>query len=400
MTDSPILDPPGPVVDWRGRLQRRLRHDRRYAVRQTWVVLAITAAMLVAGTSSARSDVAPVDPALVSTIDPADERWIFTATMVGDVMLGRNVEAVIDQWGGSLLYEEVQPLLTGDYVSANLEQVISDDEDLPLADKLIHLRSSTASARLLEEAGFTTVSLANNHAMDHGIPGLDDTLTTLDALGLRHAGAGRDLDEASTIDYQEVGDLTVATLSFTDVFVNGFVAYAFQGGVLDTDEDRMGPMIVEARANADLVIVHLHFGEEYDNGVSADQVEIAELAALAGADIVVGAHPHVILPSTVIDDTLVFYSLGNFIFDQGWTRTRESVIARYALAADGTARVEMIPIIIREATPRVLDGAMDGYHRARIFQRVRQDSAIDWRQEGIALVADLDLGHGLGEAAS
>nr|WP_274387574.1 CapA family protein [Salsipaludibacter albus] len=310
--------------------------------------------------------------------------------MVGDMMFARGVGEIVERRGYEPLFRNVQPLLAGDYVSGNLETVVSDDPDLPEADKLIFLQSPTASTEAMVDAGFTTVSLANNHAMDHGIPGLSATIEAVEGAGLHHAGGGRDLDEAKTIDYQEFGDFTVATLSFTDVFVNGFIARAFQGGVLDASEDTMLPMIVEADANADLVIVNMHFGEEYDNGPSARQRELVEAASAAGADVIAGHHPHVALTVDVVGDTLVFYSLGNFVFDQGWSRTRESFIARYGLDEDGSAMVEIVPIYIEEATPRVVEGLSGAYRRARIFQRVTAGSSLPWQREGDVLVAEFD----------
>lgn len=388
MTDMDDLG--GTSVGYRGQLQRRLRAQRRDGPTHSTIALFVTLALVLVGGWSRTAEADPVDPDEVSTIDPDRDDALFTATMVGDMMFARSVEVIVQERGYESLFRNVKPLLEGDYVSGNLETVVSDDPDLPKAGKLIFLRSPTASAAAMAEAGFTTVSMANNHAMDYGIPGLSDTLEAVEDAGLNHAGAGRDLDEAATIDYQEVGDLTVATLSFTDVFVGGFIAYAFQGGVLSANEDTFLPMITEADANADLVIVNFHFGEEYDNGPSARQHEIVELAAAGGADVIIGHHPHVALSVDQIGDTLVFYSLGNFIFDQGWSRTRESVIARYGLDTDGSARVELIPIYIEEGTPRVLDSAGGAYRRARIFQRIRAGSTLAWKREGTSLVADFD----------
>ncbi len=375
-------------VGLRGRLQRRLRRDRRRAARHATIGGAIALAAVLGGQLSTQIETAPA----VADGPIGDDDAVFSAAMVGDVMFGRHVERVIERHGHDALLHDVEPWLEGDYVSANLEQVISDEDDLPEADKLIHLSSGSEAAAALAGAGFTTVSLANNHAMDHGIPGLRDTIEALDDVGIAHAGAGVDLDEAVRTDYQEHGDLTVATLSFTDAFVEGFIARSFQGGVLQADPGTFGPLIQQADQEADLVIAHFHWGEEYDLSPNADQRELARFAAEAGADIVVGHHPHVLMPVERIDDTLVFYSLGNFVFDQGWSRTRESAIARYHLGADGTARVELLPVYLREASPQRLDGPLDAYRRARIFQRLRGDE-LDWERDGTALVAELDHGH-------
>jgi gamma-polyglutamate biosynthesis protein CapA len=386
------------TVGWRGRLHRLLRRQRTVAGRHAVMGILLCVVVLVAdaGLTWAGQDNEALGGAGAEASGGSAE---FTAVMVGDLMFGRHVEQVIDRHGRDAILAHVTHLLDGDYVSGNLEQVISDRDDLPEADKLIHLKSGTWTAEVLAEAGFTTLSLANNHTMDHGIPGLRDTIAALDEVGIRHAGAGEDLDAAMEIDLQEHDGLTVATLSFTDVYVQGFIARAFQGGALEADPDVFVPMIRQARAEADLVIVHFHWGEEYDLRVRADQRELAEWAAFAGADIIVGHHPHVLMPVERIGDTVVFYSLGNFVFDQGWSRTRESVVARYLLHEDGTARIELVPVFIREATPRELPGPSGTYRRERIFQQVRGDG-FDWRREDGRLVTEIDHRHILEEAGS
>ncbi|GGI06965.1 CapA family protein [Egicoccus halophilus] len=395
MTDSnPPID--APATTWRGRLQRLLRRQARRAGRDTGVALAITA--LVVGAVHGFG-VLEGDPAVAA---PLDDDAVFRAAMVGDIMFGRHVEVAAERHGHAQLLDEVAPLFDdADYVTGNLEQVVTEDPDaLPEADKLIHLSSDPRAVQALVDAGFTTMALANNHLMDHGIPGLRDTVAALDAAGLAHTGAGESLAEAIEIDYQEHNGLTVATLSFSDAYVVGFVALAFQGGVLSAEPDRMSRLIREASFNADLVVTHFHWGTEYGFAANRDQRELAELAALAGADIVIGHHPHVLQTVETIDDTLVFYSLGNFVFDQGWSRTRESAVARYQLAEDGTARIEMIPVEVRDGAPRLLSGPLEAYRRARIFQRLGGGEGLEWRQEGGSLVAEIDHAHVLPETTS
>lgn len=381
-----------PSVTRRGRLQRKLRRQRATAARDALIGMLATALLVLGAGTELLPDGAPAAASDDGAVPAPAEDAAFSATMVGDVMFGRHVEEVVERYGHASLFDQVRPWLAGDYVSANLEQVISDQDqdELPEADKLIHLVSDSRTADALVDAGFTTVSLANNHAMDYGIPGIRDTVEALDTAGLSHAGAGVDLESAVEIDYQEHGDLTVATLSFTDVFVEGFIARAFQGGVLQADVDTFGPLLQRAALEADLVIAHVHWGEEYDLRVRAEQREMAEDMAAAGADIIVGSHPHVLLPVEMIGDTLVLHSLGNFVFDQGWSRTRESVIARYELGEDGMARVELVPTYVRAGTPQVLDGPFGAYRRERIFQRLRGGEGIDLRREDRTLVAEID----------
>jgi len=377
MTEAEL--PTSPPLTRRGRLQRRLRRQALTAGRDTAIALVLAAALLVVLQVSGVVDegVAAASPA-----DRTSDEVVFSAVMVGDLMFGRHVEQVTERYGHDHVLADVAPLLDADYVTGNLEQVVTDRRDeLPEADKLIHLSSGSRTAEALADAGFTTLALANNHLMDHGIPGLRDTLAALDAAGLAYAGAGATLDDAARIDYQEHGGVRVATLSFSDAYVVGFVARAFQGGVLSAED-----------ANADLVVTHFHWGTEYGFAPNGRQRELAEMAAASGADIVIGHHPHVLQSVERIGDTLVLYSLGNFVFDQGWSRTRESTLVRYELGADGRARVSFVPIVIGEGTPRVASGPLGPYRRGRIFDRL-QGPGLTWDRGSDVLATELDHRH-------
>jgi gamma-polyglutamate biosynthesis protein CapA len=407
VTDSPVLTDErakAPLVR-RARLQRLVRRQRRHAARDAWIgaaVCALLVGVLHGGAVLLPGGWAGVADDLVSrgglahadTTEEAGEGAParFSAAFVGDLMFARHVEEVAARRGYDALLAEVTPHLDADYVSGNLEQVVSERDDLPEADKLIHLASDARPLEALRDAGFTLLTLANNHAMDHGIPGLEDTIAALDAAGLDHVGAGLDLDEAAEIHYAEHDGLTVATVAFSDAYVVGFPARAFQGGVLAAEMDTIVRLIQQAAAEADLVVAQFHWGDEYDFGPNGRQRELAEAAAASGADLVVGHHPHVLMPVERIGDTLVFYSLGNFVFDQGWSRTRESAIARYELGDDGTARVELRPVYIREATPRPVEGWTGAYRRERIFSQLR-GPGLDWRRDGDVLVAEVDHRH-------
>jgi gamma-polyglutamate biosynthesis protein CapA len=382
-----ITDLPEPdETHRRGRIQRRLRREALRAPRDAVVGFLIAALVvgLLQGTSWITGEAAVASP--VET----GEDTVFSAVMVGDVMFGRHVERAAERHGHDWLLSHVQPLFDADYVTANLEQVVTERVDeLPKADKLIHLASDRRGVEALHRAGVTTLALANNHMMDHGIPGLGDTLAALDDIGFEYAGAGLTLDDAVQINYQEHGDLTVATLSFSDAWVAGFVARAFQGGVLSADRNRTTRLISEARLNADLVITHFHWGKEYGFVPDERQRELAELASDAGAHIVIGTHPHVMQAVERIGNTLVLNSLGNFVFDQGFSRTRETALVRYELGSDGIGRVEFVPLEIREGAPRMLAGPLAFYRRARILNRL-EGEGLTWTREGGSLFTEID----------
>ncbi len=146
----------------------------------------------------------------------------FTATFVGDIMFGRHVEDVTEKYGLTYPFEKVKPFFdNADYVSGNFENpiLLQDEDNYEQIDKRIHLHTGEEAANALKELNFTMLNLANNHMMDYGTEGLNDTISALDNIGLNYVGAGENLEEATAIDYQEVNGLTIATLGYTDALV-------------------------------------------------------------------------------------------------------------------------------------------------------------------------------------
>lgn len=317
-----------------------------------------------------------------------DDQPIFTASMVGDLMFGRHVQEVVERYGYDHLFRFVAPYFeASDYVTGNFEQAVVLREDFQEADKFIHLKISDLNAlEALKKHNFTVVNLANNHAMDFLEGGMEDTVHAFRQVGLDFVGAGLNKEEAAQIAYHEINGITVATLGFTDVYTREFPAGDYRPGVLTADPTQFIELIHEADQNADLVMVHIHWGLEYDSYIHARQKDFAKAMVEAGADVIIGHHPHVLLSVDIYKDSIIFYSLGNFVFDQGWTRTRESAIAQLKLYEDGQARVELIPTLITEATPKPLLNTYSFYHRERIFRQLTKETTGDWTLENGKLV--------------
>lgn len=388
------------ALPWRQRYKRWERvHQRRTTVDAVLGMLACLLVVAVMGVMNARAE-APAPPA----DDP--DGTVLSMAMVGDIMFGRHVDEVVRNRGlDHPLSHVADHLASADYVTGNLEQAILAEDpgaagvEYPEAEKLIHLWSGPETAQALADVGFTTLNLANNHAMDYGELGLADTLDALEDAGLSQAGAGASLQDATDILYEDIGGVTVATLGFTDVYVGDFTAQSFRGGVVAADPDVIGPTVREAAEEADLVVAHVHWGDEYDWRPRSEQIELGRQLAEEGVDIVIGHHPHVLMPVEVHGDSVIFYSLGNFVFDQGWTRTRESVIAGYELAEDGTATIELTPTYVREGRPRPLQGWISRYRQARVFSQLT-GRADGWEREGDVLRLELDHGHVLDGVSS
>jgi gamma-polyglutamate biosynthesis protein CapA len=322
-----------------------------------------------------------------------EENLIFTGTMVGDMMFGRHVEKVSSKYGEEALFQYVKPYLeSSDYVTGNFENPVTLQDDYPKADKYIHLSTKAQSVTALKNLNFSVLNFANNHAMDFGEQGLIDTLQTFEDHHLDVVGAGRNLEEAKNkISYQKINDLTVATLGFTDAYVKGFSALENSGGILPADPELFMPLIAKAKQQANLVVVHMHWGQEYDNEPQIRQKQMAKAIADSGADIIIGHHPHVLSSVEIYNNTLIAYSLGNFVFDQGWSRTRDSTLLQYKLYKSGKAAFEFIPLRIREAQPTPLTGKTDWIHREKIvYQLTKGVDKESWYMKDNNLVFEVD----------
>jgi poly-gamma-glutamate synthesis protein (capsule biosynthesis protein) len=199
----------------------------------------------------------------------------------------------------------------------------------------------SALAEACREAGIDCLVTANNHAADHGEKGLSGTIRRLDSLGIRHTGTFAGSPER--IERQplilEKGELSVAILNYTYSTNGRTVPETIVVNRLDTS--LIASDIVKARKmNADIVILFLHWGNEYENEASARQNELAKFLLASGADIIIGSHPHVIQKMTWQRTGMgkpgqaVYYSLGNFLSNQVKPGTEGGAMARIELSMD------------------------------------------------------------------
>ncbi|MGF7534441.1 capsular polyglutamate synthetase PgsA [Bacillus mexicanus] len=315
---------------------------------------------------------------------------VLSASFVGDIMMGRYVEKVTKQKGADSVFQYVEPIFkSSDYVAGNFENTVTYQKDYKQAKKKIHLQTNKESVKVLKDMNFTVLNSANNHSMDYGVEGMKDTLGEFSKQNLDIVGAGYNLDDAKKkISYQKVNGVTIATLGFTDVSGKSFGAKRKTPGVLPADPEVFIPMISEAKQRADIVVVQSHWGQEYDNDPNDRQRQLARAMSDAGADIIVGHHPHVLEPIEVYNGTVIFYSLGNFVFDQGWTRTRDSALVQYHLKKNGTGRFEVTPIDIHEATPAPVKKG--SFKQKTIIRELTKDSNFSWKVEDGKLTFDVD----------
>jgi poly-gamma-glutamate synthesis protein (capsule biosynthesis protein) len=212
---------------------------------------------------------------------------------------------------------------------------------------------------LLKANNNTVASLANNHAFDYGIEGMKDTVKNLNDAGITPIGAGETEDEAHQAVVKEINGRKITILNYMDS--NNFAEYSYDvmpyangstPGYSAYDSADAQKQIAEHN-DSDMIIAYLHFGNEYSNSPNEDQVKIAHELIDYGADVVLGSHPHVTQGIEVYKGKPVFYSLGNFIFDQSNTATHSAYFVKLDVV-DNTCVCTVYPIYISNYLPQYM----------------------------------------------
>lgn len=282
---------------------------------------------------------------------PADEVCLIA---VGDIMLSRYVDQKMQRLKDfQHPFAMTQDILrTADLVFGNLECPITPGRKINNLEMVF--RADPAVAKALKEAGFTIMSLANNHTLNFGAKGLTDTLGFLKDAEIQTVGAGENAAAAYAPVYLERKGQKFAFLAYQ------FTKYHTpedNPGVAPMDLDKMVQSVQEAKSQADFVIVSMHAGNEYATNPNLMQVTFAHTAIDAGADLVLGHHPHVVQKIEEYNQKFIFYSLGNFVFDQNDRKAREGLMAKIIFSAKEIKSLEALPVVIKGwTTPEIVEG--------------------------------------------
>lgn len=243
----------------------------------------------------------------------------------GDILLTNHVLTAYEQSGGisGVLDEQyLNEIEQADYFVANEEFPFSD-RGTAAPDKQFTFRLLPEQVHIFQEIKLDLVSLANNHALDFGREALIDTINTLDQAGISHIGAGNNLDQAKAPVIEEIEGIKVGFLGATRVIpVPEWAATANYPGMLSTyDPATLIEAIKELKAQCDYVVVYVHWGIEREEKPEDYQQTLGQQYIDAGADLVVGSHPHVLQGVEFYKGKPIVYSLGNFIFGSSIKRT-------------------------------------------------------------------------------
>lgn len=279
----------------------------------------------------------------------------YDITVVGDVMFDWSIKTAMNTEGPNYPLQHISPLIKDSDLSIlNLETAIGTSGYKQ--DKLYTFQSPPASAKAMKDAGFDLVSLANNHAMDFGREGLYETIDLLKQADLDYIGAGTNENEAYRAYSETINNHKIDILGFSQV-LPAISWYANEDGGLASgyQQDRVIEHIKKSAANCDTTIVYLHWGTERTIQPSAGQRNFAHTMIDAGADIIIGSHPHVLQGMEYYNGKPILYSLGNFLFpDYVEGDSADTVIAKIDVLMDNY-EVTLIPAVIHDSTVTLAD---------------------------------------------
>ncbi|MFA5062432.1 MAG: AmmeMemoRadiSam system protein B [Patescibacteria group bacterium] len=264
----------------------------------------------------------------------------------GDIMLDRNVAKAMATSGLDYIFAKLKAqenrfFWGTDLMGANLEGPFAPARIK--TSKSIAFRFDPLLAPQLKNYGFGLLDLANNHAIDMGWSNLDFTKTVLSAAGLNYFGD--ELREGP--EYSWIGDVGGYKIAFI--------------GLNNTDHtlnlSEVEKAMVEAKKSADYVIIDTHWGVEYKDHSNENQQYLAHWLIDKGADAVIGGHPHVVEEMEMYKDKPIFYSLGNFIFDQYFSpETQEGISVGLIFGENGVKKVYVFPFYSQKSQPQLMNG--------------------------------------------
>ena len=278
--------------------------------------------------------------------------------VTGDVMFARNMEGVLSS--DSSPFAGVSNVTSNvDLLIINFENAATNSENAVKGD--VPLKCDPKYVPLAKANNRTIATLANNHVCDYGFTGMRDTIKYLKDAGITPMGAGENASDAHKSVTQNINNRDITVLNYMDS--NNFAEYDYQSlpyandsspGYSAYNSEDAKKQISEARANgSDFIMVSMHSGNEYSMSPNTDQEKIAHELIDYGADIVVGAHPHVPQGVEMYKGKPICYSLGNFMFDLGTESTLNDYMIKVELVND-TGVLTLYPVNINGYLPHIM----------------------------------------------
>lgn len=261
----------------------------------------------------------------------AQSSEVVTLLSFGDLMLNRDVRTVLSRQGNAWPFQAIRRFLAGtDLTIANLEGTITAEDPVRLEPTSIRFTFDPSVAPTLASLGFDAFNLANNHSRDFGREGFLETQRRLSDVGIASFGDFYNREAVSWV--QEVRGQKLG-------FVGVHTVYGRDPSGALTEIERLRP-------DVDALIVFAHWGTEYQTTPSSAQQQTAHALIDAGADIVLGSHPHVVQPMEIYQGKLIAYSQGNFVFDQFFSSEVQQGLAYGLVISEKSVEVYLFPHVI------------------------------------------------------
>lgn len=305
---------------------------------------------------------------------------------VGDISYSRAVERIVKKQGDiNYPFQKIQDYLkNADFVFGNLETPITPGREI--SDYEMVFRSNPGTEQALGQAGFSILSLANNHTPNFGDQGLKDTFKYLDMAGIKYVGAGINKQEANQPIYKEINGIKFAFLAFNDpdVVPASYEASDVRAGTAFMRNREMAETVKKAKQTADYVIVSMHSGIEYSATPNGSQTDFAHAAIDAGADLIIGHHPHVVQTMEQYKGKYIFYSLGNFVFDQPqFQTTKEGMLIKIFFTKMGISRINLLPVVMENlAQPKIAEAPGANTILQRLDYPLQTEAVYFWDGNG------------------
>lgn len=308
-----------------------------------------------------------------------------TLVFAGDILFDDHyaVMAKMQQRGGKIedaFSEEILEVTRGADIFMVNNEFPYTSRGTPTPEKKFTFRAKPEYASYLTDMGADLVSLANNHAYDYGEISLTDSIDTLNGIGIPFVGAGRNLEEAVKPVYFIANDKKIAFISATQIErtdnPDTKEATETSPGVFRCwDVERLLEVVRNAKQVSDYVVVYIHWGTESTEEIDWAQKEQAPKIAEAGADLIIGDHPHVLQPIDYSGETPVFYSLGNYFFN---SKAQDTCLVKATLDENGLKSLQFIPGRQEDCYVTMLHGA----EKERVLADMRRISP------GVSIDAD------------
>ncbi len=265
-----------------------------------------------------------------------------TIGAVGDIFMGGTATPTLETEGYDHPFEATKKLFSAsDIIIGNLEAPLTS-RGIPTPDKRYIFRTPADKvAPALKNAGFNIVTLANNHSMDYGLLGLQDTIKALKQHQIAHIGAGSSLTAAREPYIFNINSLRVGFLGYSLTFPEEYWADETRGGTAFAREEQMREDLKRLRVKADVIVVSFHWGREQQTKLRPYQSRMGRIAIDEGASLVLGHHPHIMQGIEAYKKGLIVYSLGNYVFGSFSNRVQYGGLANIELDSAGFKSMQL-----------------------------------------------------------